>query len=72
MKYESPEWAELYDRIIKPLPYEDKLKMMMVPMDFPVTRCMSSKGKHEYLNQMHDYYIGLGFIITEPDERGRE
>jgi hypothetical protein len=72
MKYESPEWAELYDRIIKPLPYEDKLKMMMEPMDFPVTRCMSSKGKHEFLNKMHDYYISQGFIITEPEDRGRE
>lgn len=72
MKFESPEWADAYDRIIRPLSYEQKLEMMAEPIDFPVTRCMSSKGKKQYLDQMHDYFNGLGFVLTEPELRGVE
>ena len=68
MKSESPEWTEKYDRLIRPLPYEQKLEMMMEPMDFPVTRCMSTKGKTKYLDQMYLYFTGLGFLLTEPNQ----
>jgi len=72
MKHESPEWAEKYDRIIRPLPYEVKLEMMMVPFDFPVTRAMSMKGKKKYLDQMYDYFTGKGFTLTDPDNREQQ
>ena len=68
MKYESPEWAQKYDEIIKPLDYELKMKMMMEPLDFPVTRCMSVKGKTQYLDQMKAYLESRGFILTQPEE----
>ena len=67
MKYESPEWAEKYDAIIKPLDYEQKLQMMMEPLDFPVTRCMSTKGKSAYLDKMLAHFESLGFILTQPE-----
>lgn len=72
MKFESPEWAEKYDRIIRPMPYEVKLEMMMEPFDFPVTRCMSTKGKKKYLDQMYDYFTGKGFVLTDPDNRSEQ
>jgi hypothetical protein len=72
MKFESPEWAEKYDRIIKPLPYEQKLEMMMEPFDFPVTRCLSTKGAKKYLDQMYDYFTGKGFTLTDPDNREQQ
>lgn len=72
MKFESPEWAEKYDRIIRPMPYEQKLEMMMEPFDFPVTRCLSTKGKKKYLDQMYDYFTGKGFVLTDPDNRSEK
>jgi len=68
MKSESPEWAEKYDRLIRPLDYEQKLEMMMEPMDFPVTRCMSPKGKTAYLDKIRIYFESQGFLLTQPGE----
>lgn len=72
MKAESLEWAEKYDRIIKPLDYEQKLEMMMEPMDFPVTRLMSPKGAMQYLNKIYEHFTGLGFYLTDPGSQGIE
>ena len=72
MKAESEEWAEAYNRIIKPLPYETKLEMMMEPMDFPVTRCMTPKGKAKYLDGMYQHFTGLGFYLTDPNSEGMD
>lgn len=72
MKFESPAWAQAYDRIIKPLDYSQKLEMMAEPMDFPVTRCMSTKGKTKYLEQMYEYLTAKGFALTDPDRQQQE
>jgi len=68
MKYESPDWAEKYDAIIKPLDYPQKIMMMMEPLDFPVTRCMSTKGKTQYLDKMKSHLEDLGFLLTQPNQ----
>lgn len=61
------EFRDKYDRIIRPLPYEQKLELMAVPMDFPVTRLMSTKQKTEYLDAMYQHFRGLGVELTEPE-----
>jgi len=66
MRAASEEFREKYDRIIKPHPYEVKLEMMAEPLDFPVTRIMTTKEKAEYLDAMHALFTGEGFILTEP------
>ena len=60
-------YAEKYDRLIKPLPYEAKLEMMMEPLDFPVTRDMSTKQLTEYLDTVHRYWTERGVILTNPE-----
>jgi hypothetical protein len=72
MKAESLEWAEKYDRIIKPLDYAKKLEMMIEPMDFPVTRLMSPKGAMQYLDKIYQHFTGLGFCLTDPSYQGIE
>lgn len=62
-------YAEKYDRLIKPLPYEAKIEMMMEPMDFPVTRDMTTKQKTEYLDAVHKYWSERGIILTNPEAR---
>ena len=56
LRLESEEFREKYDRIIRPLPYAQKLELMMEPFDFPVTRLMSVDQKSRYLNDMHRYW----------------
>lgn len=60
-------FAEKYDRIIKPFPYEVKLEMMMEPLDFPVTRLMNTKQKTEYLDAVHKYWTERGIALTIPE-----
>jgi hypothetical protein len=69
MRRDSTEFCEKYDRLIRPRPYEEKLELMMVPMDFPVTRLMSVRQKTEYLSEMVKHFvIDQGFQLTDPGE----
>jgi len=68
-KQHSDDWAEKYDRIIRPLPYEQKLELMMEPFDFPVTRILNTKLEKEYLDRVFTFYTAKGFVLTDPDMR---
>jgi hypothetical protein len=70
LRAEHDEFREKYDRIIRPLDYEQKLELMMIPMDFPVTRLMDVDQKIRYLNQIYQHFIGLGMLMTEPLDSG--
>lgn len=60
------EYAAVYERVIKPLPYEDKLAIMAEPIDFPVTRRMTSGVKKQYLDRVYVHLTSLGFLLTQP------
>lgn len=66
MRESSEDFREKYDRIIKPHTYEDKLEMMMEPLDFPVTRLMTTKEKTDYLDQVQSYFTDQGIALTTP------
>lgn len=66
MRNEDEEFRRAYDRYIRDLPYEHKLAMMMVPLDFPVTRGMSTKQKTVYLDSVYRHFTGEGFVLTVP------
>jgi len=66
LRNESDKFREVYDRLIRPRSYEEKLELMMVPMDLPVTRIMTTKQKTTYLDDMYVHFTGLGVILTEP------
>lgn len=70
MKAQSELYAEKYDRIVKPLPYEQKLELMKEPFDFPVTRGMSTANEKKYLDQVYQFYTSKGFVLTNPEDRG--
>lgn len=70
MRNESEEFRRAYDRYIRDLPYEHKLAMMMVPLDFPVTRGMSTKQKTVYLDSVYRHFTGEGFVLTVPQRGG--
>ena len=63
---EDDEYAEKYDRLIRPMSYQAKLELMMVPMDFPVTRIFTTGQTTRYLNLIYAHLTSLGIHLTEP------
>jgi|GEM_PF-427571 len=61
-----------YDEIIRPLPYEQKIAIMMEPLDFTVTRLMSVKQKTEYLEGIIRHFGEKGIVLTMPEEVRQE
>lgn len=72
LRWELPEFRERYDRIIRPLPYEQKLELMQEPLDFPCTRLMNKDQKTRYLDAMYQHFTGLGFRLTDPGLQGMD
>jgi hypothetical protein len=67
LREENEAFREAYDRHIKGLPYETKVAMMMEPLDFPVTRLMTTKQHKRYLDDVHRAYSAQGIVLTDPD-----
>lgn len=70
LRGEDEEYRKIYDRVIRPLAYEQKLQCMMVPIDMPVTRLMKSGQKKRYLDDVWAHYAGQGVKLTDPNEQG--
>ncbi|WP_027854682.1 hypothetical protein [Marinobacterium litorale] len=66
LRAEDEEFREVYDQIIKPAPYEHKLRMMSPPIDLPVTSRMKVKTMTAYLNEVWQHFTGIGFQLTDP------
>lgn len=69
LKRDLPDYAEKYDRLIRPHSYAEKLEMMQEPLDFPVTRLMTTKQETEFLNAVAVHWAAQGVILTIPEER---
>jgi len=66
MRAESEKFAEAYDRLIRPRSYEEKIELMMLPMDMPVTRLLTTKQHSVYLDAIHKHFTEQGVILTMP------
>lgn len=71
LRAENEAFCEKYDRLIKPRPYEEKVELMMEPLDFPVTRIMTVDQHRRYLDAISQYYTAQGIILTDPDAMER-
>lgn len=67
LRAENDDFRVKYDLIIRPLPYEQKLALMMEPLDFPVTRLMTTKQQSRYMDEVYRHFSDQGFILTIPD-----
>jgi hypothetical protein len=70
LREENEDFRIKYDIIVKPLPYEHKLALMMEPLDFPVTRLMTTKQKTLYLDSVYQHFSEMGVALTVPLEGG--
>lgn len=67
LRNDDEAFAAEYDAVIKPLPYEHKIKLMMVPFDFGVTRLMTVKQERQYLDAVQLHFAEQGVILTDPE-----
>ena len=68
LKAEDEAFGAAYDRIVRPLPYESKLDIMRLPLDFPITRMMTTKQKTQYLDGVARHFGEKGVILTQPED----
>lgn len=68
LRSEDDDFRQQYDKHIRDKSYEDKLEIMAIPLDFPVTRLMKTGQKKRYLDDMYEHFSALGVILTEPRE----
>lgn len=66
LRADNEEFCKAYDELIRPRPYEEKLRLMMLPLDFPVTRLMTTAQKKLYLDDVYRELSGQGIVLTEP------
>jgi hypothetical protein len=65
---ENDAFRKDYDNLVRPLPYEAKLKLMMEPFDFGVTRIMTTRQKTAYLDAVHRHFSEQGVVLTNPED----
>lgn len=70
LRSENEAFRAAYDRSVKPLPYEQKLALMMEPISLPITSIMTAKQKTAYLDAIHRHYSAQGIVLTDPDPMG--
>lgn len=68
LREENEAFRERYDAIVKPLPYEQKMALMMEPIDLPVTRIMTTKQATAYLDGIHRHFSERGIALTDPGD----
>lgn len=68
LRAENPAFRERYDAIVRPLPYEQKLALMMEPLDFPVTRLFNVGQHTRYLDAVHRHFSEKGIALTDPGD----
>jgi hypothetical protein len=69
LRAENEAFQERYDAVVRPLPYQQKLAIMMEPLDLPVTRIMSADQKTRYLDAISRHFLEQGIALTDPAPR---
>jgi len=68
LRAENEEFREIYDRLIRPLGYEDKLALMSAQIDMPITSLMKVKQFSAYLEDVQRHFATDGVILTSGDD----
>ena len=69
LRAENEIFCHKYDAIVKPLPYEQKIAVMMEPLDLPITRIMTTDQKSRYLDGIFRHFSQKGLVLTEPPDK---
>lgn len=76
IRREEEDFRMAYDPIFKnknnQISVETKLKLMVEPFDFAITRDMTTVQLTKYTEAMQKHWAEQGIILTDPDDQGRE
>lgn len=68
MREASDKFKATYDRLIRPLDYDDKLAIIR-DTDMPVTRLMNVTQMTEYMDLVFQRHAEFGIVLTVPPDR---
>lgn len=68
MREASDQFRATYDRIVRPLPYDDKLALIR-DTDMPVTRLMNVKQMTHFMDLVFQRHAEFGIVLTIPPDR---
>ena len=66
LRGEDENFREKYDRIIRPLPYDEKIEIMR-DFDFPVTSLMKAAQMIRFMDTLHLRFTEQGIRLVEPE-----
>lgn len=66
LRAENEAFQVSYDRVLKPLSYEEKLAAIAA-FDMPVTRMMNAKQMTAFMDEMQRKWTGQGVVLTDPE-----
>lgn len=67
LRAENEAFRLSYDRVMKHLPYEEKLEAVKA-FDLPVTRLMTVKQQTAYMDAVSQHWTPQGVRLTHPDD----
>lgn len=68
MREASEKFKETYDRLVRPLPYHDKLELIR-DTDMPVTRLMGVKDMTRFMDLVFRRHSEFGVVLTVPPDK---
>lgn len=68
LRAENEEFRAKYDAVVRPLPYETKIALMQEPLDFPVSRLLTTRQATNYLDAIHRHFSERGIVLTDPGD----
>ena len=68
LKAHDDEFRGKYDEIIRPLPYEKKMALMLPPIEIPVTSRLNIKQMSQYLETLNKYWLEKGVTLNTMDD----
>ena len=71
LRRDNEEYRKQYDTMVKPLPYEFKLGLMMEPCSYKVTSEMNVKQMMEYTDRIAQYFNEQGVNLPIREELQR-
>ena len=69
LRAENEAFRVKYDGVVRPLSYEQKMAIMMEPLDLPVTGLMTTQQKTDYLDGIFRHFSERGVVLTMPKQK---
>jgi len=68
LRHDSEAFRATYDKVIKPLDYEEKIKFIRFT-EMPVTSLMKVEQMSRYMDEVFRHHAGFGIVLTVPEDR---